>query len=59
MNILVTGATGYIGGLRSEVIVHDPGAQALFKINLISYTDAVRHALEGRRVESTAIPAAV
>jgi uncharacterized protein YbjT (DUF2867 family) len=35
-----------IEGLRSEVIVHDPGAQALFKINLIPYADAVRDALE-------------
>lgn len=34
-----------IEGLRSEVVIHDPSAQELFKINLIPYKAAVQQAL--------------
>jgi uncharacterized protein YbjT (DUF2867 family) len=34
-----------IEGLRSEVVVHDPGAQEVFKIKLIPYREAVQQAL--------------
>lgn len=37
--ILVTGATGHIGGLRNENIVRDPVARRLFPgINTVSYS---------------------
>jgi uncharacterized protein YbjT (DUF2867 family) len=35
-----------IEGLRSEVMVHDPSAQEVFKIKLIPYTAAVQQALK-------------
>jgi uncharacterized protein YbjT (DUF2867 family) len=34
-----------IAGLRSEVLVHDPSAQEIFKIKLIPYATAVQQAL--------------
>ena len=34
-----------IEGLRSEVVVHDPSAQEVFKIKLIPYREAVQQAL--------------
>lgn len=38
-----------IEGLRSEVIVRDPSAQQIFKVDLIPYAEAVRQALERTR----------
>jgi uncharacterized protein YbjT (DUF2867 family) len=35
-----------IEGLRSEVVVHDPTAQELFKVKLIPYVQALQQALE-------------
>ena len=35
-----------IEGLRSEVIVHDPGAQEIFSLDLVPYREAVRQALQ-------------
>jgi uncharacterized protein YbjT (DUF2867 family) len=34
-----------IEGLRSEVMVRDPSARAVFEINIVPYTEAVRHPL--------------